>query len=264
MLRYKVDITLDQDDLEITLSSSCFTIDDSTLDEGFFYVIPKDDCTEKTFTVVIKCGDTTFTNTYKICTDYQDCTSCEVCTDGLCLEKCEQHCNEGDCVECTSNTHCANNLICVQGNCVCPGNLKLDGEGKCVECLADDECSACAKCIEGGCVSTICPPFLNSEGCLVESLCFNNNCVQCINNSTCEANEVCTDFTCICAPGYVRSLITGLCEPIPLCVDDECPACYSCNSGNCVPIICPEGYICVNGRLCTALYRWRLHRKQSM
>lgn len=244
MQKYKIEFNVaDFEGLQIGLSSDCFTIDDSKLDSGYFYVISQEDCDEKTFTVKFSCSSVVFEREYRICELDYECGACANCVGGLCEAFCEKECVGGTCVDCLDDTHCPANQICVQGNCTCPSTLQQNEEGECVECLGGD-CPACHECEAGACVPTVCGD--PADPCAQICNPFTGECVDCITNAQCEEGECCNDGACECCPGYVR--VNGVCVPQPNCDDViPCPACYQCVDGGCQPIVCPDGYICYLG-----------------
>lgn len=244
MQKYRIDINIaDFKDLQIELSSDCFTIDDTKLDSGYFYVISQENCAEKTFTVKFSCSSVVFEREYTLCELDYECGACANCVGGLCETFCEKECVGGTCVDCIEDTHCPANQICVQGNCTCPSTLQQNEEGECVECLGGD-CPACHECEAGACVPIVCGD--PNDPCAQICNPFTGECVDCITNTQCEEGECCNDGVCECCPGYVR--IGGECVPAPKCDDViPCPACYQCVDGGCQPIVCPDGYICYLG-----------------
>jgi hypothetical protein len=173
-------------------------------------------------TGVIKCAecDSCKEEDFKICLcDYiNPCENCQECVDGICVEKCPdpKKCVEGKCCDCEEAADCGKGYICNGCNCICPTGYK-NSQGDCVECLTNAQCGPCEECINGECVSK-CAPGL-----------------------------ICDGTECKCPPGTKYNPSTGKCERIECSKDSDCAECETCVAGECVPIVCPEGYKCVDG-----------------
>ena len=154
--------------------------------------------------------------------DCADCPACTVCRDNNCYPVV---CPEGvcdpltdTCVECSDNSHCGPNEICLEGGtCGCAPGYHLDIlTGLCVvtpECNLNSECPDCQQCVDGVCVPIICPPnqICVDDDCVTSCTdgddcpdgygCYNGVCVAC--------NELACESPCIFASGCG-------------CVDDNC------------------------------------------
>lgn len=174
-----------------------------------------------------------------LCTNNSDCSACDVCDEGVCVEKCEGPCdNFGLCVDCINNSQCDGDKVCINGNCQCPSGTTDIGGGVCAECFLNEDCLECERCINNKCIPTICPG----------GVCLENQCVECIKSGDCNTNECCEGNNCVCCKGYEKNYTTGICEPIGECFSaDDCGDCRECINGNCVEKICPEGYACYEG-----------------
>lgn len=210
--------------------------------------IPKD-CTE-CVTAIVTCNDDkclTCSEPEKIticpCTTDADCGNCQECINGLCVSTCkgEEFCSdEGICVDCDDDNPCPANQVCVSGDCQCPPDKPYkNSKGVCVSCDENHPCPPCTYCTPEGCKPIICP----------EGVCdpTTGKCVECNGTGDCDGeNECCVDNKCDCCEGFVRDYGTGLCVPQGCTTDTECPDCFICYQGQCIPRECPEGYICVD------------------
>ena len=199
---------------------------------------------------IVKCNDSSCpdcptSERIKICpcTTNADCEDCSECVNNLCVSKCpdDKICENDRCVDCNDQNPCPQNQVCVSGDCQCPPDKPFkDDKGRCVSCQ-DGTCPPCTTCTPDGCKPVVCP----------EGVCnpLTGTCVECVVSGDCDGpNERCVDNKCECASGFVRDPFTGLCEPEPECsVDTDCSDCEFCQSGICVPVQCPDGYICVGG-----------------
>ena len=142
-----------------------------------------------------------------------------LCNDVTLLEAC-QKCVDGFIVDTCTPAQIAMGMICTPDGCQCPPSspIKDPNTGQCVQCITGTV-SGCKVCVAGHWEDIVCP-----------------------------AGERCDNGVCKCPPGYVRDPFTGLCIVKPSCDEDtDCGLCEICVSGNCVPLVCPEGYKCVNG-----------------
>lgn len=184
------------------------------------------------------------------CKKDKDCKNCSTCNEknGQCETKCtkDQFCDNDECVECSDEFPCSGGRICVNGHCTCPPSKPYwdDKKEVCVPCNEEHPCPKCNKCTPDGCVPIVCP----------EGVCLDDKCVECVYTTDCKKpNEKCNNNTCVCIDGFVRNVVTGECEPIPECTKDiDCKnPCDVCgDKGKCMPIVCPEGYICVGDKKC--------------
>jgi hypothetical protein len=209
------------------------------------------DCADSCIYANIKCLDTsdcTFcpdTERIKICpcTVDGDCQDCETCVNGLCVTQCKEgeFCKEDICIECDDENPCPDGKVCNNGVCECPPSKPFVNEaGECVECIEGtvEDCKICKNgvWVDKECKEGVCDP--DTDG-----------CVDCLKSGDCDLdNECCVDKDCECCPGYERNLVTGECDLKPECEkDSDCPECEICTDEGCVPVVCPEGFICVGG-----------------
>ncbi len=211
--------------------------------------IPEDCVTECIYATVTckdnSCSDCPNTEVIKICpcTENIDCPDCEICVNNKCVTTClpNQICENDRCVECNDGHPCPCNQICVSGKCKCPPNKPfLNDKGCCVSCLSDNDCPPCTICTPNGCVPIDC-----QEGVCNPST---GECIECINTGDCNGeNECCVNNKCECCDGFIRDPYTGLCVLEPECIQDsDCGNCEYCQNDKCVPVVCPDGFICVN------------------
>lgn len=142
-----------------------------------------------------------------------------LCNDVTLLEAC-QKCVDGFIVDTCTPAQIAMGMICTPDGCQCPPSspIKDPNTGQCVQCITGTV-SGCKICVAGHWEDIVCP-----------------------------SGERCENGVCKCPPGYIRDPFTGLCIVKPSCDEDtDCGLCEICVSGNCVPLVCPEGYKCVNG-----------------
>lgn len=178
------------------------------------------------------------------CDVSSDCEDCENCINNICVSKCPDGkvCVNGDCHTCDGTHPCPCNQVCQNGECSCPPEKPYKNmQGCCVDCRDNKDCPPCHICTENGCVPIDC----NTGVCDPDT----NNCVECNVSGDCDGeNECCVGHKCNCCPGFVRNPITKKCELAPDCTTDtQCPDCFYCKNGVCVPVQCPDGHICVNG-----------------
>jgi len=142
-----------------------------------------------------------------------------LCNDVTLLEAC-QKCVDGFIVDTCTPAQIAMGMICTPDGCQCPPSspIKDPNTGQCVQCITGTV-SGCKICVAGHWEDIVCP-----------------------------TGERCDNGVCKCPPGYIRDPFTGLCIVTPSCDEDsDCGLCEICVSGNCVPLVCPEGYKCVDG-----------------
>lgn len=152
-----------------------------------------------------------------LCNDTNDCAACQTCQDGICVDLCPgKKCVNNTCCDCETQADCPTGFICTGCNCLCPSG-KVNDLGQCVQCLGNTDCGPCGECINGNCVS------------------------KCPGGFVCDNNE------CVCPPGTEYDPVTKTCKPLGCTSDANCKECEICVGGQCQPIVCPEGYTCLNG-----------------
>jgi len=222
-----------------------FTV--SCIDAGagtylFEGILPENKCID----LLISCGECSDCPPKEIrkcvCDSDSECGSCETCGDsGFCETVCvdDFYCFEDKCVECDDSTPCPDGKECKSGRCVCPQNKPFLVGGKCLECIADEPCRECKNgvFVNKDC-SGVCDPA-------------SNGCVDCLDTTDCDGeNECCVGKSCDCCEGFSRD-VSGNCVPTAECDGETpCPACKTCQDGNCEPIICPPGKICIGEEGC--------------
>ena len=206
------------------------------------------------------------------CLSKVDCPINHICERGSCVPGCEVNrdcssniCQNGQCLECASDSDCASGEGChpVTYECLpkctfyfCQGGLVCDeNTGLCVECTGNDDCST------GECDTST------------------NRCVECTTDADCVYGN-CDTSTGTCNTCQSDSdCATGRCDPYQLkCVAGKglCESCGSdseCFSGDCLVIYgqsgileqvcskgcdgdrdCPSGFECIqtqsHGRQC--------------
>jgi hypothetical protein len=212
---------------------------------GTIVVTVPEDCEDPCFDIWIKCEDCDICPEHEIlniciCDEIDECEVCRECVDGLCIPKdCPKLCLNGDCVDCIDDTNCPCDQTCTDGECGCPPGFLINASGCCVECLTANDCEGCDLCIAGGCTPKTCTGELNPLTC---------DCVECLIDGDCVGdNRCCIDNSCRCCPGFYQNA-EGECVEIPDCVTNtDCPACFVCEEGDCVPLVCPDGRVCVDG-----------------
>lgn len=144
-----------------------------------------------------------------LCNDVTLLNSCQICKDGLIEEICTPE-------------EIAAGKICSPNGCICPPDKPITdpNTGQCVVCITGtvSPTNPCQICIAGGWAIVDCGP-----------------------------NERCVNGECECIPPYVKDPLTGECKLKDECLDDEdCPTCKTCILGKCEPVVCPEGFQCIN------------------
>ena len=187
------------------------------------------------------CPPVTIVKTF--CDDNMDCGDCEICgTDGFCQSICapDQFCENDKCVNCLTDDQCANNQVCLNGNCTCPDGSDPGPDGRCSDCSSDSDCDICEICQDGTCT----PKDCHNGVCNPET----GECQDCLNSGDCEVNEVCVDGDCQCADGFTR--IDGVCVSVECQLDSDCPTCFQCSNNTCIPVTCPTGKVpvTINGQ----------------
>lgn len=246
------DATIEWDKDNLCAAISCYLDGGKTI-----HVSIPEDCDE-CFYVNYTCHDSdcdscNTTSRLKICPceTATDCGPCEDCVGHICVSLCDEgeFCAEGEiCKECDDAHPCSNGKVCNGGKCDCPPSKPyMNHKGDCVPCL-DGTCPQGQKCTPDGCKPIDC-----EEGVWDPD---KNKCVACKKSGDCKGpNEICINDECVCAPGFHRDPVTGLCVENPNCeTDADCGPCKKCDKdGNCVPIECPAGKICVPGEGCVEI-----------
>lgn len=175
----------------------------------------------------------------KACVETDDCPG----------QVCDKH--YGGCVDCYLNVHCADDHVCMSGQCVPMADCGVDADcapgvcgpdGTCVECVVDSDC------VEGRlCVDHVCrPPLPACEDSLdcqaIGAVCLEDEgvCVTCTDQSQCGEHEYCSEGECVpqtCIPS--DALCNG--KAIMICRDDGlgwsqvlCPEGETCFAGTCI------------------------------
>ena len=219
------------------------------IDDNCVIVQVPEDCEERCVTFILDCQDCDqcppVIITRCLCDSNEDCGNCENCVNGFCTPKeCPgQVCDPatGDCVNCIDDENCPCNQVCIANNCQCADPSQfINDKGCCVDCLDDEDCPECHVCVGGTCVPVVCPDGVCNPD--------TRTCVECLTAGDCTGdNECCIGSRCACCPGYYRDP-NGDCVEIPECnSDDDCPECFVCVGGDCVPQVCPAGKVCVDG-----------------
>ena len=143
-----------------------------------------------------------------LCNDVTLLNSCQICKDGLIEEICTPE-------------EIAAGKICSPNGCICPPDKPVTdpNTGQCVQCITGTVADGgCRICLAGSWVYIDCAP-----------------------------NTRCVNGECECIPPYVKDPLTGECKLQDECLDDEdCPTCKTCILGKCEPVVCPEGFQCIN------------------
>jgi hypothetical protein len=213
--------------------------------------VESEGCDKPCVRLVVKCNDGCSDCPTKVietclCETNDDCDGCDLCNEnGFCFPKTcptglvlkEDGCT---CVQCVGDVNCPCDQECVNNLCQCPPGKFINEKGCCVDCLTNDDCEDCEQCIGPNCVPVVCP----------DGVCDPNTdkCEECLISSDCEGDNVCCiNKRCVCCPGFVKDS-EGNCVPPPPCTKEEdCPKCFTCVGNNCVPIVCPDGKVCVDG-----------------
>jgi len=193
-------------------------------------------------------SDCGVTASYAVCSESGSCGPCKTCVNGVCVDKCPKGCVEDTCVECTNNNQCIPGETCQNFQCIPPKDKVLGPDGY-VDCLTKEHCKGCDICDEGTCVDATpncddCSPTDCFDICDESS----GEFVQCLNKDHCGENQTCVGKSCECLPGY-RLNPAGECIVAETCQNQfDCGPCEVCVEGFCQPLVCPEGWICVNGK----------------
>jgi len=150
---------------------------------------------------------------------------------------------------CKTDEDCAGDLVCTDGQCVCPEGLTACGTA-CVDTNTDvAHCGACDNaceegqvCDEGEC-KIVAPGCTTDEDCEEGLVCREGECVEpepeCTTNEDCAdrgANFVCSEEgTCVCAEGFT------LCGDACVDTNTDVAHCGACDNA------CDEGQTCVDG-----------------
>ncbi len=185
----------------------------------------------------------------------------------------EGHCNHaGECVECTEDTGCDEEIICAVSSCrdgACVQESESDGtpcdfaanrtgycaDGACAECIENDHCDDGNVCTRNRCENGACVVVEKSQCTLPEGIpgiCVQGDCVECLNAGQCNDGDPCTLDECVNRACTNRAFLAenmgivscdgGYCDrgACVSCVDDShCDggdACRweSCEEGTCV------------------------------
>lgn len=152
----------------------------------------------------------------------------EICCPGGYCANC---CQDSDCI---SLVPCDNPKICINGECKCILNgqeVEPLPNGCCPSCT-EETIPNCYTCLNGVVVPpTECPPnyTLNYTTCQCE--CIEGQCYNVITGEVVECVE--------CGNGTIHKCVGGVLEQIPI----QCPTCFQCMEGTCIPVNCPPGFI---------------------
>ena len=120
----------------------------------------------------------------------------------------------GQCVECTSNSHCSGGKECSGNVCKCPSSKPYLSGSTCVECTSDSQCSGGKECSGNVCKCPSSKPYLSGS-----------TCVECTSDSQCSDGKKC---------------ISNFCQTVDACEGITCAGGKTCVNGDC---ICPSGQI---------------------
>lgn len=201
----------------------------------FDFLIQCEACHDCPPTVITKC----------LCDDSNDCGPCQICVEGICIDRClpGQVCSDaGLCVGCTDDEQCPGDQECINGQCACPPGTTPQGD-RCIECV-NGATDGCLICIDGtwvvkDCGNGACDPTTGE-------------CEECINSDQCRPDQICINNECECPPGFIEQ--NGQCIVAPECVTAaDCGPCEVCRNGNCEPQQCPPGQVCLGTNGCVPI-----------
>ena len=195
-------------------------------------------------------------------------------------------CVNGKCVPIVpppSSFQCSADSDCKTGN-ICKGRMCIPDPTTLKSCTTSADCSSSEKCQYGACVPST-SPVTCSPACSTDFACDKGKCVpivpppssfQCSADSDCKTGNICKGRMCIADPATLVSCTdSSTCASTEICQYGACvpasstcvPACstdFTCDNGQCVPIIpppssfqcsvdsdCTAGNIC-KGRICIA------------
>jgi Cys-rich repeat protein len=182
---------------------------------------------------VVKCCSNLVFDNMCCQTGYKGCNG-TCCREDLCIN--------GACVDCASDTDCANGQTCssnvCSGACDTAYQYKDNDVVKCCSNLVFD--NMCCQTGYKGCNGTCCR----------EDLCINGACVDCASDTDCANGAVCVNGSC---SSDVIKDCGGACTDNQTCVDTQCcagldnPECWNANNGGC----CPTDTECTSAGCCS-------------
>ena len=180
------------------------------------------------------------------------------CSNGgvTCSGSTPQCSSSGQCVECTSDSHCSGGQQCSGNVCKCPSSKPYLSGSTCVECTSDSNCSDGKKCLSNFCQSV---DACEGVSCTGGKTCVNGDCIcpsgqidnkgicempDCSNGGvTCTGGKTCQNKVCSCPSGQIDN--NGTCEA-PNCANGgvTCTGGKTCQNKVCV---CPSDQVDNNG-----------------
>lgn len=174
-------------------------------------------------------------STQTSCTNINQCTPTEICSNGVCMEQL-----------------CTLNIDCPIGQ-VCSNNFCTE-----LTCINNTDCPNGSVCANQGCVSAPTGTCLSSTDCQNGTfICNNGRCVQCQTDSDCANSGIC-GIDGICYPNCDAVYVNAVCQNGDVCIDDFCcpnisygpKASLNGDSSVFRPDICDEMAACNSGAYC--------------